>query len=298
MKIFTGYNKNGDKMKIIAVGEIIFDIFDGEAEIGGAPLNFCAHCATLGAESALVSAVGNDVFAYKALNFIKDFEVDGRFIQKNGLPTGQCIVTVNNGQPSYNVISPASYDNIEITDDLINQIKSYNADILAFGTLIQRNPVSRRAVNGILKECKFSEIFCDVNLRPDCYDKESCLNCLEKATIIKISSEEEPLLRKFGLYENASSEKEIIENICKAFDNIKLVLYTKGADGSVIYDKSDFYEIPAVKANIVSTVGAGDSYSAAFLCEYMNGADIFEAALAGARLSAAVVSHREAVFKS
>ncbi len=282
-------------MKIIAIGEIIFDIFDGEAEIGGAPLNFCAHCAALGAESALISAVGDDEFADEALTRINEFRVNGDFIQKNSLPTGQCVVTVSDGQPSYNVISPASYDNIELTVDLINQIKSFNADIFAFGTLIQRNPVSRRAVNEILKECKFSEIFCDVNLRPDCYDKESCLNCLENATIIKISSEEEPLLRAFGLYGDAGSEKEIIENICKAFDNIKLVLYTKGADGSVIYNRAEFYEIPAVKANVVSTVGAGDSYSAAFLCEYMRGAKITEAALAGARLSAAVVSHREAI---
>ena len=43
-------------MRILAIGEIIFDIFDGEAEIGGAPLNFCAHCFALGADSAIISA--------------------------------------------------------------------------------------------------------------------------------------------------------------------------------------------------------------------------------------------------
>ena len=52
-----------------------------------------------------------------------------------------------------------------------------------------------------------------------------------------------------------------------------------------------------MKAEVVSTVGAGDSYSAAFLCEYLKSGNIAKAAEAGARLSAFVVSHREAVPK-
>lgn len=284
-------------MKFLAIGEIIFDIFNGEAEIGGAPLNFCAHCAALGAESAIVSAVGGDSLGADALENLRDFGVDTSFISKNACPTGQCLVTVNNGNPEYNVLSPAAYDRIEISGETIKKIKEYGADVFAFGTLIQRDAVSRKAVNEILDLCGFAEIFCDVNLRAGCYDRESCLRCLKNASILKISSEEEPLLAEFGFYRRGKTERETVLNICKAFDNIKLVLFTKGENGSVIFDKANgkFCEIPAVKADVVSTVGAGDSYSAAFLCEYLRSGDIAAAGRSGAELSAFVVGHREAV---
>ncbi len=284
-------------MKILAIGEIIFDIFNGEAEIGGAPLNFCAHCAALGAESAIASAVGGDSLGGDAVKHLKNFRVDTAFVTENGYPTGQCLVTVKNGNPEYNVLRPAAYDKIEICDDMLAKIKEYGADVFAFGTLIQRDPVSRAAVNKILSSCTFSDIFCDVNLRAECYDRESCLCCLENASILKISSEEEPLLAKFGFYDDGATDRDIILNICEAFKNIRLVLFTKGENGSLIFDKAknEFYEIPAVKADVVSTVGAGDSYSAAFLCEYLKSGDIEAAGQAGAELSAFVVAHREAV---
>ena len=278
-------------MKILAIGEIIFDIFNGEAEIGGAPLNFCAHCAALGAESAIISAVGNDALAWIALEKLRKFGVNTQYIQTNNLPTGQCIVTVNNGNPQYNVIRPAAYDRIQTPDD------AFSADVFAFGTLIQRDSISRSAVKDILANGKFKEIFCDVNLRNGCYDRESCLLCLENATIIKISDEEEPLLQKFGFYNKGKNAKETVKSICESFKNIRLVLFTKGENGSLVYDKyeNEFCEVPAEKAVVVSTVGAGDSYSAAFLCEYLRNGSILNAAKAGSKLSAFVVSHREAV---
>lgn len=281
-------------MKILAIGEIIFDIFNGEAEIGGAPLNFCAHCAALGAESALISAVGNDELSITALNELKNFGVDTQYVQKNDFPTGQCIVTVKDGKPEYNVLRPTAYDKITSSDEKLI------ADVFAFGTLIQRDGESQNAVKCILKNGEFKEIFCDINLRKNCYDADSCRLCLENATILKISDEEEPLLREFNLYKVETSEKDIIKSICNSFSNINLILYTKGENGSVIYDKANdkFYEIPAVKTQVVSTVGAGDSYSAAFLCEYLKRGNIQTAAEAGAKLSAFVVAHRGAVPKS
>lgn len=284
------------KMKILAIGEIIFDIFGSDSEIGGAPLNFCAHAAAEGAESALISAVGNDPMAFVAKEKIHSFKVRTDFITTNNYPTGKCIVTVKNGAPSYEVISPAAYDFIEADAE---KIKSFSPDVFAFGTLVQRNKESRETLKKILSECKFSDIFCDINLRKDCYDKESCLRCLENATILKISKEEEPLLDEFSFYEKGKTDKETIKQICNAFNNIKLLLFTCGENGSIVYDSKAerFYYFDAEKADVVSTVGAGDSYSAAFLCEYFKSGDIEQAGIAGSKFSAFVVSHREAVPK-
>lgn len=284
-------------MKILALGEIIFDIFNGEAEIGGAPLNFCAHCASIGAETAIISAVGNDSLGKDALSAISSFGIDSGFVQKNNMPTGQCLVTVSNGAPEYCVIRPTAYDKIQITDEMIERISGYGADVFAFGTLIQRDEISREAVKNILEHCGFRNVFCDINLRKDCFDKESCKRCLENATILKISAEEEPMLADFGLYETSESDKQTVMNICKAFDNIDIVLFTKGENGSLVFSKTEtrFYEFEAEKTEVVSTVGAGDSYSAAFICEYLKSGDILTAGTAGSKLSSFVVSHREAI---
>ncbi len=285
-------------MKVLSIGEIIFDIYGENAEIGGAPLNFCAHCALLGAESALVSAVGKDEWGEKAKNFLNGFGVDSSFVGASELDTGKCLVTVDeNAVPSYDVLRPAAYDDIKLDETDIEKIKDYSADVFAFGTLIQREPASRTALNKILAECRFKEIFCDVNLRKDCYDRESCLTCLENATVLKLSDEEEPLLAGFGFYENSADIKEKLKAISEAFENISIIIYTMGENGSAIYKKStdEFFTAEAVKAETVSTVGAGDSYSAAFLNEYIKSGDIPKAAKAGSELAAFVVSRREAI---
>ena len=149
----------------------------------------------------------------------------------------------------------------------------------------------------ILENCGFKDVFCDINLRKDCFDEESCRLCLESATILKLSDEEEPLLSEFGFYESADNEEKLLENIATEFPNIRLILFTKGENGSVIYDarSGGITVVPAVKAQVVSTVGAGDSYSAAFLCEYLQSGDITKAGQAGAALSSYVVSHKEAI---
>ena len=46
--------------KILAFGEIIWDIFPDKKCIGGAPFNFLAHSVKQGATAYLVSAVGKD----------------------------------------------------------------------------------------------------------------------------------------------------------------------------------------------------------------------------------------------
>lgn len=285
-------------LKILSIGEIIFDIYGSEAVIGGAPLNFCAHCALLGAEAALISAVGKDEFASEAIKRLKGFGVNTDFICTASADTGKCIVTTDkNGIPSYDVIRPAAYDRIGLSGEMIKKIKEFGADVFAFGTLIQREKASRDALTAILEACRFDEIICDINLRNNCHDRGSCLNCLTNATILKLSDEEEPILAEYGFYEKCSSPENTVRAITGKFPNIRTVLYTMGEKGSLIYDrKSDeFFRFTPEKVKAVSTVGAGDSYSAAFICEYLKSGDIRKAGEAGTKLSAFVVSRREAV---
>ena len=289
------------KKKILAIGEIIWDIYPDKQVIGGAPLNFAAHATLCGAQSAILSAVGNDKLGENALDILADFGVSAQFIKRNQHPTGQCLVTLDqNAVPSYRVLENVAYDNISITENDLEQIKQEKYDALYFGTLIQRAEVSEKAVQEVVKACSFQEIICDVNLRPNCYNEASVAFCLENATVLKVSIEEEPILRSFGKYQPSGDRPcDIAKALCESFKNLKIVIVTLGKEGSYAYDARNEkgYTQCSIGETVVSTVGAGDSFAAAWLTSYLDGKPIEVCMKKAAEVSGFVVAHTEAVPK-
>ena len=287
------------KGKILAFGEIIWDVFPDKQVIGGAPLNFAAHCALCGAQSALVSAVGADALGAQALEALASFGVGTQYVKKISYPTGQCLVTLDaDAIPHYDVLRNVAYDYVDVTDADIAAINAEGYDALYFGTLVQRNGVSREALQKIVNGCRFGEVLCDVNLRPHCYDADSVAFCLEHATVLKVSIEEEPILRTMGHYAPAQdTPRRIAEALCQGYPNVRTVLVTLGKDGSYAYDARSGrgYAQPAVGERVVSTVGAGDSFAAAYLTSYLAGSPIEDCMKKAAEISGFVVAHTEAV---
>ena len=285
--------------KILSFGEIIWDVYENESLIGGAPLNFAAHAKRCGGESFLISAVGDDSLGKNAVSIIKDLNIDNRFVKTNEFATGKCEVSLNeDGIPSYKVLENTAFDNIALSDADIAEIKELNFDALYFGTLIQRNPTSKSALEKLCNLCTFREIICDINLRQNCYDKASAKFCLENATILKISDEEEPILRDLRLYSVADTSYEKIGNaITSAFPNIKILIITLGEKGSFVFEQQtqSGFLCPGEKVKVASTVGAGDSYIAAWCASYLSGESILTATKKATKLSAYVVSHKDAI---
>ncbi len=283
-------------MKILSFGEIIWDVYPEYNVIGGAPLNFAGHCAMGGHDAFMLSAVGNDELGDKALSALGEFGVKSEFVIKNNKKTGQCTVTLDErGVPSYNVLTDVAYDNIAGVDT--EKINREHFDAFYFGTLAQRNAMSRATLEMILSECSFGEIFCDLNLRDGCYDEKSVKNCLENATVLKFSEEEAPRLDIYGFWHKMCADN-IINALFSAYKQIKVILFTKGGEGACVYTRDGkAYEIPAVGDKVVSTVGAGDSFGAAWLGRYLSGDGERVAAEVASRVSGYVVSVVEALPK-
>ncbi len=280
--------------KILSFGEVIWDVYDEKAVIGGAALNFAAHASKCGLDSYLLSAVGADELGERALSLAKGFGVNAEFIQRSDKQTGKCLVTLDrNGVPSYRVLEDVAYDNIKLSDGDIDAIRALAPDALYFGTLIQRNEVSRKALRRLCEECHFDEVVCDVNLRKNCYDKGSVELCLSMATVLKVSDEEEPTLREMGAYAcEQYSHLAVAEAICAKYPQIKHVLLTCGEKGCFVYSAKtgeSFFEA-AKKVKVASTVGAGDSFFAAFVASYLSGKTVQQATKLGTSLSGYVVS--------
>ena len=208
-----------------------------------------------------------------------------------------CTVTLDeNKVPSYYVHLDTAYDNISVDHDMINRIKNLSADVFYFNTLIQRNDVSKKSLKYILDNVSFKDIFCDINIRKDCFDYDSLKLCMEKSTIVKISDEEAHYLYDLGLIEK--TDEYLPYAVAKKYPNLKLVVYTLGKKGSVVLDTriGKLYESGEPgKVKVVSTVGAGDCFGATFISEFMAGKTIPEAIKAATDRSDIVVAHTEAV---
>ena len=118
---------------------------------------------------------------------------------------------------------------------------------------------------------------------------------MERADIVKISDEEAHFLTECGLVDAGLPFGDAVR---KSYPNLKILVYTMGAKGSVVYDFANdtTYESgEPEQVKVVSTVGAGDCYSASFVHSYLTGASIPDAIRTASRRSNIVVSHTEAI---
>ena len=205
-------------MKILSFGEILFDVFGDSANIGGAPLNFCAHAARAGAQTAMLSAVGNDDLGAAALRQVEIYGIDIRHTAILGdKMTGKCLVTLNEqGVPSYNLLEGVAYDYIPVP-----QLNDERFDVFYFGTLALRSDYNRKTVESLLTAGIAKDVFVDINIRPPFYSDESILLALRHATLLKISDEELGTVADAVLGKGEYGTEAIIGAIREKFPNLK-----------------------------------------------------------------------------
>ena len=278
-------------MKVLCFGEILWDVFDTSKVIGGAPFNFAAHFVKCGGTAHLLSAVGCDELGDAALERVKYFGVLSELVLRHSdLPTGRCQVTLDeNKSPSYDLVKNTAWDKIDTS------FVHGDFDVLYFGTLALRDEYNKNSLKALLERQKFSEVFVDVNLRKPFYTPETVRFAVENATILKVSDEELFDVARCLMLDTCVDT--FAKNVSECFSNIKLVIITKGERGSLTFDAltNKTYTAPAHKCECVSTVGAGDSFAAAFLSKYLAGKDIESCLDFASGVSAHVVSHKEAI---
>ncbi len=282
-------------MKILSFGEVLWDVYPDKAYLGGAPLNFAAHLALQGAEAYIASAVGQDKLGAKTIEEVKKLGVKTDYINEiTTHQTGKCLVTLDEKLvPKYDLLQDVSYDHIQVAD-----FDNIEFDIIAFGTLALRMENNQEAIKEIIKKAKHKEVYTDLNIRPPFWSFESIHFCLSNSTIVKISDEELPIVTK-SVFEEELDIEEAALRLKAEFPTLKLIIITKGAKGSLVYDciNKTFYEEEAIKTQVVSTVGAGDSFGAAFLFKYCNNENPKECLKYATKVSAHVVANKDAIPK-
>ncbi len=280
-------------MKILSFGEILWDVYSDEKYIGGAPFNFAAHSAKHGEEAYMLSALGNDALGKEALGALDRLCVSHKYVKVlDNKQTGKCLVTLDEKSvPAYNLLSDVAYDYISCEN-----VKE-KFDVLYFGTLALRSEYNLSELRKLINTSQFKEIFVDVNIRAPFYNSDTVRFAVENATILKISLEELSTVAKMLELTDYIDYKDFAKSLNTTYDNIRCIIITLGRDGSYAYDckKGEEYYCGCSDVKVVSTVGAGDSFSAAFLHKYLCNDKIQNCLNHATKVAELVVSSAEAI---
>jgi len=282
-------------LDLVAFGEVLWDVIDGEAHIGGAPFNLAAHAQRCGLRAAVISCVGNDELGRAAQAETERLEVDRRWLAVDAdHPTGTVTVDLTNGQPSYTIHEDVAWDFIQPSNAELQRLAAECPRAFCFGTLAQRSAESQRTLGRLLKLFKDAVIFYDVNLRQTFWSGPVVDAGLASATLVKVNDDEARVLGEL-LFNGACSPEAFGLAVLKRHP-VQAVIVTLGADGCLVCERDKAaVQYPGTKVEVVDAVGAGDAFSAAFLAAWVKGKSSAVAAQAGNRRGAQVASQRGAV---
>ncbi len=285
-----------EKRYIVGLGEVLWDMLPEGKEIGGAPANFAYHAGQfLGSDATIaVSAVGDDSLADEAIDNLKSHNLNF-LMPRVEYPTGTVQVSLDKyGVPTYDIKENVAWDNIPLTAEIKDIAKNCRA--VCFGSLAQRNVVSRQTINAFLDSTPGDclKIF-DINLRQNFYTKEIIENSLRRCNILKINDEELIVIGRLFEFQDLDLRSEC-RMLLKNYGLDMLVL-TCGVNGSYVFtaEGQSFQETPQVE--VADTVGAGDSFTGAFCAAILSGKSINEAHALAVKVSAFVCTQKGAMPK-
>lgn len=272
---------------VVGMGEALWDVLPEGKKIGGAPANFAYHVSQFGLPSCVVSAVGKDPLGAEIL---ENFKSKGLhyLIAEVPYPTGTVQVEIDQaGIPMYDIKENVAWDNIPWTPELESLAKRTKA--VCFGSLAQRNVVSRETINKFLKTMPKGagqlRVF-DVNLRQGFYNKEILTNSMRQCNILKINDEELVTVSRMFGYPGIDLQDKCWILLGKY--NLDMLILTCGINGSYVFTPGDVSFMPTPQVKVEDTVGAGDSFTAAFIASILKGKSVPEAHAIAVRTSAYV----------
>lgn len=278
---------------VVGLGEILWDVFPERKVLGGAPANFAYHASQFGFNGYAVSAIGDDLLGKEILTSLEEKGLN-YLLEKTDYPTGTVQVSLNKtGVPQYEICENVAWDNIPFTARTENLAK--NTQTVCFGSLAQRNGVSRDTIRRFIAAMPEDSLkIFDINLRLNFYSKEIIHESLEMSNMMKINDEE--VVKVANLYGWKGDEQEICGRLLEDY-KLDILVLTKGTDGSFVFTPRQTSYQPTPKVHVADTVGAGDSFTAAFVAAYLHGERIEDAHQLAVEVSAYVCLQHGAMPK-
>ncbi len=282
------------KNSVVGIGEVLWDMLPEGKKLGGAPANFAYHVSRFGIDSSAVSSVGKDALGAEILEILKSKNLD-RYVTEVDYPTGTVQVTLDGaGVPCYEIKEGVAWDNIPYTPALKELASRTTA--VCFGSLAQRSSISRETIKHFLDDMPSGDgilkIF-DINLRQNFYDKDILCESLKRCNILKINDEELVTVSRMFGYPGIDLEDKCWILLAKY--GLKMLILTCGVNGSYVFTPGNVSFVETPKVDVVDTVGAGDSFTAAFVASILKGKSVYDAHHFAVEVSAFVCTRNGAM---
>ena len=279
---------------IVGIGEALWDVLPEGKKIGGAPANFAYHVSQFGLQSYVVSAVGDDILGNQILENFKEKNLQN-LIATVPYPTGTVQVEIDQvGVPQYVIKENVAWDNIPFTPELEELAKRTNA--VCFGSLAQRNVISRNTINHFIDAMPKNDdtlIIFDVNLRQGFFNKEILDDSMKRCNVLKINDEELVTISRMMGYPGIDLQSKCW--LLLGHYNLDMLILTCGVNGSYIFTAGTMSFLPTPQVEVADTVGAGDSFTAAFTASILKGLPVAEAPRKAVEVSAFVCTQNGAM---
>ena len=281
------------KRYIVGLGEALWDVLPEGKKLGGAPANFAYQAGQFGLDTIAISALGEDDLAEETIEALKEHNLN-YLMPRVPYPTGTVQVTLaEGGIPTYEIKEGVAWDNIPYTDEMAEIAK--NARAVCFGSLAQRNGVSRENIRKFLAETPADCLkICDINLRQQFYSKEILEDSFKLCNILKINDEELVVVNRMFGYDGLDMRQTCEKMVQDC--GLKMLVLTCGTNGSYVFTDdglTSFQDTP--KVEVADTVGAGDSFTGSFCACILNGKPVQEAHKTAVAVSAFVCTQNGAM---
>jgi fructokinase len=262
--------------KIVAFGEVVWDILPDGKVLGGTPSNIVFRCNSFGESGFLLSRVGDDELGQAALNRLEELGISVYDVQIDyEFPTGTVNIEFDDkNEPIYKVTPDVAFDHIEFSTEALKLARK--ADCIFYGLLPQRFGISKNTIRELIKESPGSIKFFDLKLFKHFFNLEVIDNLLRSSDIVRIKEKEiDFLTEKLELKPGdlSSFGKQLVEKY-----KIDLVIITRGQNGVFAWHKKEgeFHDA-GFEIEMKDNIGSGMALAAGFLHYYLNGKPIQDA---------------------
>lgn len=281
-----------ESLRMVSLGEVLWDVFPDETRFGGAPANFACHAASHGAAVTMVSRVGVDTLGDQAMAELQAHGVAVHHLQRDTVRfTGTVFVQLDDrGVPSYEIRENVAWDHLEWTSDMPDL--AVQAHAVYFGTLGQRNECSRQTIRQFIAAVPSSALrVYDVNLRAPYFSEGLIKDSLSLANVLKLSDEELDLVTAM-----AGISGDVMTRLTALRERygLKLVALTRGAQGALLLTENGISDFSGITTDVKDTVGAGDSYTATMVTGLLRGESLDAINERACRVAAFVCSQKGA----
>ncbi|WP_417719405.1 carbohydrate kinase family protein [Salipiger sp.] len=269
---------------ILCCGESLIDMLPRETAAGepafspvagGAVFNTAIALGRLGAPSGYFGGLSTDLFGQILERALEASGVDHSLSRRSDRPTTLAFVTLTDGQARYAFYDENTAGRLLTEADLPDLGPEVEA--LFFGGISLVPTPCADSYAALCARAGDRLVMMDPNIRPGFITDEASYRTrlsamLARADVVKISDEDMDWL--------GTTAESLIDG------GSALVLVTRGADGIDAISASGHMSVPARKAVVVDTVGAGDTFNAGFLAGLARAGLLARTALRSASLDA------------